>query len=358
MASAVTSLAKISEARRALASAQTLEDVLSIRDQAKALEACMKIVGESLSAVQDAGEVKLRAERKAGEMLAGIENHGGDRRSESRLHVATLNDLGIEKTQSSRWQREAAVDDDTFEQYLTSCRKEQREITQAGLLNIAKGCHVSANSGENEWYTPPEYIEAARDVMGSIDLDPASCETAQANVKAKRFCTIDDDGLVKKWTGNVWLNPPYSKESIGQFAAKLITESARITQAIVLVNNATDTAWFHELASIASAVCFLRGRVKFLDQTGKPANTPVQGQAVLYVGPNVEHFRSRFSTFGLVVVPVRQVLEAGTLYDLWHLKEERHGWLTGNPTTPRKRNAASRRPARSPRSTTAPATTN
>jgi ParB family chromosome partitioning protein len=323
MAAAVTSLAKISEARRALASAQSLEDVLCILDQAKALEACLKIVGESLEAANDASEVKLRAERKAGLMLAAMDNaKTGPNELGNSVLPNSLDDLGINKMQSSRWQREAAVDDETFENYLASCRQGRREITQAGLLNIAKGCHVSANSGENEWYTPPEFIEAARDVMGSIDLDPASCETAQANVKAKRFYTIDDDGLAKKWSGNVWLNPPYSKEVIGQFATKIVAESGRIQQAIVLVNNATDTAWFHELASVASAVCFLRGRVKFLDQTGKPANTPVQGQAVLYVGPNVEHFRSRFSTFGLVVVPVRQVLEAGTLHDLGHLKEE------------------------------------
>lgn len=313
MAAAVTSLAKISEARRALASAQTLDDVLGIRDQAKALEACLKIVGESLEAANDAAEVKLRAERKAGEMLSVMEKNKGGRPAETGNSVLpvsseSLEDLGIDKMQSSRWQREAAVDEETFESYLSSCRHEQREITQAGLLNIAKGCHVSANSGENEWYTPPEYIEAARDVMGSIDLDPASCETAQANVKAKRFWTADDDGLSKKWTGNVWLNPPYSKELIGRFAAKVVEESQRFKQAVVLVNNATDTAWFHDLASVASAVCFLRGRVKFLDKSGKPANTPVQGQAVLYVGPSVEAFRSRFAAFGFVVVPVRQVL--------------------------------------------------
>jgi phage N-6-adenine-methyltransferase len=310
MAAAVTSLAKISEARRALASAQTLEDVLSIRDQAKAWEACVKIVGASLEAAQDASEVKLRAERKAGEMLAAMEKNEGNKfGGNTMLPPPSLDDLGIDKMQSSRWQREAAVDEDKFEQYLASCREEQREITQSGLLNIAKGCHVSANSGENEWYTPPNFIEAARDVMGSIDLDPASCETAQANVKAKRFYTADDDGITKKWAGNVWLNPPYSKELIGQFAGKVVAEAASVRQAVVLVNNATDTAWFHEIASVASAICFLRGRVKFLDKTGKPANTPVQGQAVLYLGPNVEAFRSRFSSFGFVVVPVREVLE-------------------------------------------------
>lgn len=331
MASPVTTLAKVSEARRALAFAQTLKDVMNIRDQAKALEACLKIVGESLEAANDAAEVKLRAERKAGEMLAEMEKRDGGDAMKARSHDVTevsppsLSDLGIDKMQSSRWQREAAVDEQTFEDYLASCREEHREITQAGLLNIAKGCHVSANSGENEWYTPPEYIEAARDVMGGIDLDPASCETAQSNVKAKRFYTADDDGLSKKWTGNVWLNPPYAKDLIGKFAAKIVAESSRFTQAIVLVNNATDTAWFHDLASVSSAICFLRGRVKFLDKTGKPVNTPVQGQAVLYIGSNVEHFRSRFSELGVVVLPVREVLEAGTLYELGHLQEATDG---------------------------------
>lgn len=313
MAAAVTTLAKVSEARRALALAQTLEDVLSIRDQAKALEACLKIVGESLAASNDAAEVKLRAERKAGEMLKNTTGgRGGDRKSSDAESLDSLADIGVSKKQSSRFQREASVDDETFETYLSSCREQQREITQAGLLNIAKGCHVTANSGENEWYTPPEFIEAAREVMGGITLDPASCETAQANVKAKRFYTVDDDGLSKKWTGNVWLNPPYSKDCIGLFAEKLVGESSRFVQAVVLVNNATDTAWFHQMASVASAICFLRGRVKFLDKAGKPANTPVQGQVVLYVGANVEAFRQKFSPMGFVVIPIRAAVEMVT----------------------------------------------
>lgn len=316
MAAAVTTLAKVSEARRALALAQTLEDVLSIRDQAKALEACLKIVGESLAASNDAAEVKLRAERKAGKLLANRDDAKGRNQHTPEgadiVSAPSLKELGVSEQQSSRFQRESKVDDDTFEKYLASCREQQREITQAGLLNIAKGCHVTANSGENEWYTPPEFIEAAREVMGGITLDPASCETAQANVKAKRFYTVDDDGLSKKWTGNVWLNPPYSKDCIGLFAEKLVGESRRFDQAVVLVNNATDTTWFHHMASVASAVCFLRGRVKFLDKSGKPANTPVQGQVVLYVGANVEAFRQKFSPMGFVVIPIREAVEMVT----------------------------------------------
>lgn len=306
MAAAVTTIARISEARRALAAASKLEDVLQIRDQAEALRVYIRAASDSLDAANAAAEIKLRAERKAGEMLAAMEKKPAGRPTENSSHDGSdlppsLDDLGLTHNQSSRWQREAKVPADVFDAYVESCRDEGREVTQAGLLKIANGSHVSLNSGENEWYTPPEYIEAAREVMGSIDLDPASCELAQANVMALRHYTIEENGLDKPWSGSVWLNPPYSKELIGLFAAKVVEESRRFDQAIVLVNNATDTAWFHELASVSSAACFFRGRIKFLDKTGKPANTPVQGQVALYVGKNVEEFREAFSRFGAIV---------------------------------------------------------
>jgi phage N-6-adenine-methyltransferase len=304
VAAPVTILARISEARKALAAARSLDDVLQIRDQAEALRVYVRAASDSLEAANAAAEIKLRAERKAGEMLAAMEKQSGARGVGKKVesHDATpLSDLGINQTQSSRWQREAKVPEDQFEAYVESCREANQELTQAGLLKIANGSHVSLNSGENEWYTPPEYIEAAREAMGSIDLDPASCEVAQANVKARRHFTIDDNGLDKKWSGNVWLNPPYSKETIGLFAEKVVIESSRVNQAIVLVNNATDTAWFHRLASVASAACFMKGRIRFLDKTGFPANTPVQGQVAVYVGTGVEEFRKAFCRFGVVM---------------------------------------------------------
>lgn len=316
MASPVTTLSRISEAQRALTAAKTLDDVLQIRDQAEALRVYVKAVSESLDAANMAAEIKLRAERKAGEMLAAMEKPKGGRPSETSnsvlpVSVPSLDDLGIDKMQSSRWQREAKVPEETFVEYIAACQEESQEVTQAGLLKIANGPHVSLNSGENEWYTPPEYIEAARTVMGGIDLDPATCEAAQANVKAKRFYTIDDNGLEKKWTGNVWLNPPYSKDLIGLFMAKVVEESSRFKQAIILVNNATDTAWFHELLSVASALCLIKGRIKFLDKTGKPANTPVQGQAAVYVGDDPDSFCKVFVRLGAVafLAPTEEAMD-------------------------------------------------
>ena len=189
----------------------------------------------------------------------------------------------------------------------------EKEIKQASFLKtdeeikeeiavkteeiVKKHVHVAQNSGENEWYTPSRFIESARLVMASIDLDPASSAIANQTVKASAFYTKEDDGLSKAWSGNVWMNPPYAQPLMNQFAAKLISELDNISQAIVLVNNATETRWFQSLLEKCTAVCFPAARVKFLDPTGKEG-APLQGQAIIYFGNNPDLFINEFSQYG------------------------------------------------------------
>jgi phage N-6-adenine-methyltransferase len=167
------------------------------------------------------------------------------------------------------------------------------------ILAQKKKPHVSNNSGENEWYTPQEFIEAAREVLGEIDLDPASSEIANQTVKAKRFFSIDDNGLSQEWSGKVWMNPPYESGLIMDFCLTFAKfyGSFKITEGIVLVNNATETAWFKELVSVSKAVVFPSRRIRFLSPDGK-IGAPLQGQAILYAGPNKQKFLSIFKPFG------------------------------------------------------------
>lgn len=191
----------------------------------------------------------------------------------------------------------------------------QAEIAESPLLHtpepllptkddIQKAkAHVSHNSGENEWYTPALFIESARVVLGTIDCDPASCELANKTVRASSYYTKENDGLSKRWFGNVWMNPPYAQPLMSQFAEAVSSkyESGEIASAIVLVNNATETGWFQRMLVCASAVCFVKSRIKFIDQRGVPSGTPLQGQAILYFGKCVLDFAKEFEKHGKVL---------------------------------------------------------
>lgn len=162
--------------------------------------------------------------------------------------------------------------------------------------------HVANNNGNNEWYTPPAYLEAARKVMGSIDVDPASSEIANRIVGATTFYSAKDDGRRKPWNGNVFMNPPYSQPLVSEFCELLVKKywNKEVKQACVLINNATETSFYHQLLNGCSAVCMIKGRVKFLDEKGNEG-APLQGQHLVYFGDNYIRFAQVFSQFGFVL---------------------------------------------------------
>lgn len=207
--------------------------------------------------------------------------------AESVLLEAAENGMSVELTRRLAWQ------------YKTSNLDIQTKPTTTKIAEPKPLPHVAHNSGENEWYTPREYIEAARLVMGCIDVDPASSGQANAIIKASLYHTVADSGLLHDWHGRVWLNPPYATPLIGQFITHLVRQVKRgnVIEAIVLVNNATETQWFRDLISVAAAVCFPTGRVRFWGPNGA-TGAPLQGQAVVYVGERAPVFLSTFGGFG------------------------------------------------------------
>src|SRR5258708_3719365 len=91
------------------------------------------------------------------------------------------------------------------------------------------------------------------------------------------------------------------------WVAKLLADYAagQVTGAILLSSNGTDTEWFHAAAPIASAICFTRGRIKFIDGNGPGSerSSPPSGSAFFYFGPDVLRFHPVFAKFGTVMVP-------------------------------------------------------
>jgi ParB family chromosome partitioning protein len=163
-----------------------------------------------------------------------------------------------------------------------------------------------------EWFTPPRYIELARRAMGGpIDLDPASCEAANQVVRASRYFTREQDGLLRPWPARrLWMNCPYCKTATGEsqqeiWTCKLISEfhAGRVEQAVALVNAATETRWFQRLFDYP--LCFPKGKIKFNSPSGI-ASGPTVGSAFVYFGEEPERFVEVFRSLGPVIVPDRR----------------------------------------------------
>jgi len=164
----------------------------------------------------------------------------------------------------------------------------------------SKNTAAVTQSLTNEWYTPAEYIEAARRVMGGIDLDPASCEEANATVHAAQFYSEADPGLGREWKGRVWLNPPYGRLA-GDFVAYLETQyrAGHVTAAVTLVNaHCTDTAWFRPLWD--HTLCFSYGRLNFTAGTARRGGS-THGSVFAYLGPDPAAFAAEFARWGAIV---------------------------------------------------------
>ena len=267
------------------------------------------VLEQKKAEAQDIAELVTLSEVKIGAMLKEIPKATPNNNPFHEFDTAvdfvkpkseTLKEIGIEQKTAERFQK-MAEHENIVHEAIEEARRNDDIISRAAVLKKIADAehkpHVAFNSGCNEWYTPADIIEAARRMMGGIDLDPASSDIANHVVKAAKYYTAEMNGLDKAWWGNVWLNPPYSADLIEAFTQKAVKESPNIRQMIILVNNATETKWFRALVGISSAICFPSSRVKFYLPDGK-TGSPLQGQALLYVGANPSEFLAEFSAFG------------------------------------------------------------
>lgn len=151
MIDANQALVKISAARKAIAEAKSIDEVKDIRDKAEAVRTYAKQAGLSQDIVNDAAEIKIRAEYKAGQLLREMEKNkgakgqlrgkdssGGHTMLPPEDNTPKLSDLGVSKNESSRWQMLATIPAEDFEEKLRDERVAVRELTTNGMLRQAK----------------------------------------------------------------------------------------------------------------------------------------------------------------------------------------------------------------------------
>ena len=96
------------------------------------------------------------------------------------------------------------------------------------------------SSKTDMWATPQAYFdEVAKEFVFSVDV----CANKE-NTKVNKFFSIEDNGLVQKWEGICWMNPPYGRE-IGKWIKKAYESAEQGATVVGLLPARTDTKWFH-----------------------------------------------------------------------------------------------------------------
>lgn len=166
-------LALLSKAQKILVEARTIPDICNIENLAQRVREYAKKAGMGRDAVNAAALVVLDARRKAGETLKAMKERGelydkgGDRKSKSQAAILKLSDLGLTLSQSSRYQTEASVPDDLYQDWVERvCKSNDGELHASGVRALARQISQPL---ENESQEPLSFILAAGKIRRTIE---------------------------------------------------------------------------------------------------------------------------------------------------------------------------------------------
>jgi hypothetical protein len=174
-------LAVLDNALRMLERARSLDEIKEVRDKAETARAHAKRAKWGLQFQNLAAEIKLRAERNAGNFLASLKLRGGDRRSKLHHVTVKLEDLGISRQQSRRWQQLASISEKDFAKYIQTANELGREVTSAGLLRMA---------GAGNQRRTKRWRCDSRSVDGHVHFPASASDTRETYVDAEKHCEV------------------------------------------------------------------------------------------------------------------------------------------------------------------------
>ena len=144
----------------------------------------------------------------------------------------------------------------------------------------------TGKAGSHNWGTPEWLVDVVHDVMGRIDLDPASTDEHNERVKAGLYYTKEMDGLTRQWSGKVWCNPPYGRGELLAFTTKWKEHCLDIEETMWIMNAVTDTRAGQMAIRLSDLIFLPNRRVQFIDpRPGRPRISPTLPQMILWKGP-------------------------------------------------------------------------
>lgn len=133
--------------------------------------------------------------------------------------------------------------------------------------------NVHFSSATDMWATPQAFFDKLNAEYG-FTLDACA---SHENAKCQFYFTKEVNGLSRKWSGVVWMNPPYGRE-IGDWMRKAYESSLSGATVVCLVPARTDTKWWHDYA-MKGEIDFIRGRLKF---GNAKSNAPFPSAVVVF----------------------------------------------------------------------------
>lgn len=149
----------------------------------------------------------------------------------------------------------------------------------------------------DDWYTPRYIFDALGEMF---DLDVAAPPEGPRHVPAGNYIAPPQDALTERWSGFVWMNPPFGHQATKR---RWLTRFFAHGNGIALVPDRTSASWFQEFAPQAAAILWVAPKIKFERPDGTIGESPGNGTALFAAGWRAADALRR-SGLGFVTTPV------------------------------------------------------
>ncbi len=170
------------------------------------------------------------------------------------------------------------------------------------LAGTAWAWMVGQRAGIQDYFTPIEIVNAAREAMGGIDLDAASHWMANREHKIPDWFHTGRSAFENRWYGRVWLNPPYGDNEPWFREIERYVRAGDVEQLCMISPMwAFHTRLAEPILKLSSGLVLLIPTPKFWGNADPSKVGKNHPHGILYIGDRVTEFRTAFAPFGAAV---------------------------------------------------------